>query len=434
MKRVISFLAAALFICACSSTDREHQLKVYNWADYIDEELIGEFEQWYEEQTGEKVKVIYQTFDINETMLSKIEKGQEDYDVVCPSDYIIERMLMQDLLLPIDRNFGDTPNYIDENIAPFIKKAFDNIIGYGKNANDYAVGYMWGTTGILYNTRYVDAEDAKTWNIIRNPKYDQKIFIKDAYRDVYGPVIMTLRQKGIQDGSIDREELMFDSSDESLAEFEAYMKQVKPLVAGWEADFGKEQMTQEKGYVNLTWSGDAVWAMEEAAEVGVDLNYTVPEEGSNIWFDGWVIPKYAKNVKAAKYFINFLCIPENAVRNMDYIGYVSAIGSDTVLEAIQDEDYEPLDLRYMFGEDASAVCANPVLYPDQSVIDRCCMMHDWGEETAKGVAVWGRIKGEESGNPVTIIVIALALLGIAVLGLRNKFNKSRRGSARRGRK
>ncbi|MEE3476400.1 MAG: spermidine/putrescine ABC transporter, partial [Candidatus Cryptobacteroides sp.] len=108
MKKLISILAAALMVAACSS-DRDHILKVYNWSDYIDESLIGEFEQWYEEQTGEPVKIVYQVFDINETMLSKIEKGKEDYDVVCPSDYIIERMLRNGLLQPLDRNFGDTP-------------------------------------------------------------------------------------------------------------------------------------------------------------------------------------------------------------------------------------------------------------------------------------------------------------------------------------
>ena len=114
MKRLFILLAAAVMLLSCSE-DRDHILKVYNWADYIDEDLLDEFEDWYFEQTGEEVEIIYQTFDINETMLSKIELGHEDYDVVCPSDYIIERMLRSDLLLPISKDFGDTPNYL-ENI------------------------------------------------------------------------------------------------------------------------------------------------------------------------------------------------------------------------------------------------------------------------------------------------------------------------------
>ena len=382
MKRLVH-IAALLALCLLAScgTDREHLLKVYNWGDYIDEDLITEFEEWYEEQTGEPVKIVYQTFDINETMLSKIEKGHEDFDVVCPSDYIIQRMLNEGLLLPINKDFGNTPNYIDANVSPYIKSVFTKIADGGIDANDYSVGYMWGTTGILYNAKYVDPEDVKSWDVIRNPKYAGKIFIKDAARDVYCPINIFLHQNELKAGTVTMDELMMDSSDESLEAFEAFMAQVKPLVAGWEADFGKEQMTQERGWLNFTWSGDAEWAMMEARELGVDLRYEVPQEGSNVWFDGWVIPKYARNIKAASYFINFLCIPENAIRNMDYIGYVSTVASPEILEAMEDESFEEtLDVRYLFGdiEGADGAHLDPTLYPDASVIDRCVMMRDWG--------------------------------------------------------
>ena len=135
---------------------------------------LTEFKDWYKEQTGEDVTIIYQLFDINEIMLAKIERGHEDFDVVCPSDYIIERMLRNDLLLPIDRDFGDTPNYIDGNLSPYIVDCFNKIDGHGKNANDYSVGYMWGTTGILYNTKYVTEEEASTWSILQNEKFGGK--------------------------------------------------------------------------------------------------------------------------------------------------------------------------------------------------------------------------------------------------------------------
>ena len=140
MKKILYIVAAALMLAGCSE-ERDNILKVYNWADYIDEDLIVEFEEWYEEQTGEPVKIIYQTFDINETMLSKIELGHEDYDVVCPSDYIIERMLRRDLLLPLERDFGDVPDYTG-NMAPYILGKLNQIDGRGKNANDYCVAYI----------------------------------------------------------------------------------------------------------------------------------------------------------------------------------------------------------------------------------------------------------------------------------------------------
>lgn len=425
MKRILSLLVLAALCVGCSS-DRQSYLKVYNWGDYIDEDILPEFEEWYEEVTGEKVKVIYQTFDINETMLSKIEKGHEDYDVVCPSDYIIERMLRADLLLPLGRDFGDVPNWIDGNLSPFVKDWFGRIDGSGRDARDYAVGYMWGTTGILYNTRYVPEEEVHTWNIFRDPKYADRMFIKDAARDVYAPILIYLRQDEIKSGKVTMEELMMDSSDKSLKDFEDFMKEAKELVAGWEADFGKELMTQEKAVLNFTWSGDAVWAIEEAADVGVELDYCVPDEGSTVWFDGWVIPKYAKNVKAASYFINYLCRPDNAIRNMDYIGYVSAIGGEEVLESrIDEENCDPIDLSYFFGEGAESVCVDPVQYPDRSVIDRCVLEHDWGDETQKLIRVWSGIKGDNA-SPMTYAVIGLVFTVLLAAAIAKVVRKSRR--------
>ena len=417
-------------LCACSE-DRSHILKVYNWADYIDEALLGEFEQWYEEQTGEPVKIIYQTFDINETMLSKIELGHEDYDVVCPSDYIIERMLSSDLLLPMDKNFGDTPDYT-VNVAPYITSCFDKIEGHGKNANDYSVAYMWGTTGIIYNPKYVTDEEASTWEVLRNPKFAGKILMKDAFRDVYTSILIAINKDKIASGEKDINTISYDASDESIAEVEAYLNSFRDAVAGWEADFGKEQMTKERAWINLSWSGDAQWAIDEAAEMGVELRYSVPKEGSTVWFDGWVIPKYAKNVKAASYFINFMCKPENAVRNMDVIGYVSANGGKEILEAMCDpEQFEPIDASYLFGEGAESVCLNPIMYPDASVIARCGMLHDNGERTSALLEMWSRVKGDSANVMTYVIVGALVLVLVVAIALRMRGSRRKKHSRRR---
>ncbi len=430
MKKFFAIMAAALMLCACSE-DRSHILKVYNWADYIDEALLGEFEQWYEEQTGEPVKVIYQTFDINETMLSKIELGHEDYDVVCPSDYIIERMLSSDLLLPMDKNFGDTPDYT-VNVAPFITSCFDMIEGHGKNANDYSVAYMWGTTGIIYNPKYVTDEEASSWEVLRNPKFAGKILMKDAFRDVYTSMLIAINKDKIASGEKDINTISYDSSDESIAAVEAYLNSFKDAVAGWEADFGKEQMTKERAWINLSWSGDAQWAIEEAAEMGVELRYAVPKEGSTMWFDGWVIPKYAKNVKAASYFINYMCKPENAVRNMEVIGYVSANGGQEILEAMSDpEQYSPIDASYLFGEGAESVCLNPIMYPDAAVIKRCGMLHDNGDRTANLLEMWSRVKGDSANVMTYVIVGALVLVLVVAVALRMRGSKRKKHARRR---
>ena len=421
MKRISYFILASLLLLGCSN-DRSNILKVYNWADYINEELLDEFEQWYFEQTGEKVEIIYQTFDINETMLSKIELGHEDYDVVCPSEYIIERMLMNDLLLPINRDFGKTPDYT-QNVSPYIIEKFNQIEGHGKNANDYSVGYMWGTVGLIYNPKYVESSQVDSWEVLRNPAYKGKILMKDAFRDVYTSLLIALNKDEIDAGRKDIRTLSFNADEKSIKMVEDYLVSFRESIGGWDADFGKEQMTKELAWLNMSWSGDAQWAIDEAAEVDVELEYAVPSAGSIAWFDGWVIPKYAKNVKAASYFINFMCMPENAISNMDYIGYVSAIGGEEVLESMCDEEsFEPIDVSYFFGEDAKEAHINPIMYPDSQIIDRCGMMHDVGTEEL--LKMWSRVKGANA-SAFTYIIIGVVLGGL-LLAVILKYTRKRR--------
>ncbi len=426
------FVCFALLSCSITlaQTDRSQILKVYNWADYIDESLIGEFEQWYKSQTGEPIKVIYETFDVNENMLTKIEMGQEDYDVVCPSEYIIERMLRNDLLLPIDKNFGDTPCYID-SVSPFVVDKFEQM-GRGKvRVSDYTVGYMWGTTGFLYNTALVDRSDVESWGALLNPKFKERILMKEAYRDVYSTIVCFANYDDILAGKVSRDELVGEVSDLRIQQVEDVLVQAKPNFFGWEVDFGKEMMTQGKAWLNLTWSGDATWAIEEAAQVNVDLDYVVPKEGSNVWFDGWVIPKYARNTRAASYFINFMCIPANAIRNMEEIGYVSVVASQEVMNAMIDTTIaETYDISYFFGDSvgAEALHINPVLYPDRSVIERCALMHDCADKTEAMLEMWSRIKGDNLDSKMIfiIILVGITLVAIFAVGVISKNKKKSR--------
>ena len=444
----VGLIAIATMMAGCDNSDREHTLKVYNWGDYIDEELLPEFEAWYEEQTGERVMVIYQTFDINEVMLAKIENGGADFDVVCPSEYIIERMLAKELLLPLT-----TKEFIEEIdskginylgcVSPYIREQFALLEApEGINPLEYAVGYMWGTTGILYNTEHVTREEAMSWSLMFDERLRDKILVKDAFRDVYSPILIyakTLEARAAGElGEAELlpletiRELMYDDSDESIALVESYLKRMKELVAGWEADFGKEMMTQEKAWINLMWSGDAVWAIEEAELVDVELGYVVPTEGSVVWFDGWVIPKYAVNTRAARYFIDFMCKPENAIRNMDATGYVSTVATEEVLEAMRDDELEEVcDLSYLFIDESGkalegseAVHIDDVMYPDRSVVERCGVMHDSGERTDKMLEMWSRVKGDNLSAGMLIGIILFFTL-LLIVGVWRKVNKYR---------
>ena len=177
-----------------------------------------------------------------------------------------------------------------------------------------------------------------------------------------------------------------------------------------------------------------MWAIEEAAEEGVSLDYRVPKEGSNVWFDGWVIPKYAVNTKAASYFINFMCRPDIAIRNMDEIGYVSVVATPDVLESRIDEELEgTVDLSYFFGEGAESVKVDPVQYPDRAVVERCAMMHDSGDRTEKMLEMWARVKGDEV--PLwNLTIIAISFTVLLALGIHRRIKKYNKKSHRQKRK
>ena len=408
-KNLIMLALAAVVLSACTGVDRAHQLKVLNWADYIDEDVKANFEQWYFDQTGEKVELVYETFDINETALTKIEVGHEDYDVFCPSEYIIERMLKKNLLIPIQKELIADSIYYFDNISPFVTAKFQQMAPTADvQVKDYTVGYMWGTTGFIFNPQFVNAEDLKSWGAILDPKFENRILMKDAFRDVYSVLVLYAFREQLEKGEIDRNELVRNITPERVAAVKEILLQAKKQICGWEVDFGKEEMTKGKAWLNLSWSGDAQFAIEEAAEMGVMLDYIVPQEGSNVWFDGWVIPKYAKNIKAATYFIDYMCRADNALANMNEIGYVSCAGGELAAEEIlaeqndEEEWPETVDASYFFGDekievngeqlDPHALHLNPVYYADKSIIDRCALMHDAGDAQEMLLEMWNEIK------------------------------------------
>ncbi len=281
---VVVFLT---ILAGCGGTSRA-QLKVYNWGDYIDESVIDEFEEKY------NIDVIYDTFATNEEMYVKIKGGGSDYDVAFPSDYMIERMIREDMLEKI--NFDNIPNY------KYIDDRFKNL-DYDSN-NEYSVPYMWGTVGIIYNKKMVD-EPVDSWQILWNEKYAKQIFMLDSSRDSIG---ITLKMLGYSLNTRNLDEL--EQAKEKLIE-------QKSLVLSYMGDDIKDAMIGEQAALAVVWSGDAVYMKRE----NPDLEYVIPKEGSNLWFDAMVILKGSKNKKEAELFINFMCEPEIAFRNTDYIGY-----------------------------------------------------------------------------------------------------------------
>jgi len=282
---ILLISAISLAIIGCND---KPILNVYNWGDYIDPDVIKDFEEEF------NVKVNYNTFATNEDMYVSIAKGGTSYDVAFPSDYMIERMISEGLLAEINKDNIPNIKYIGEEDLDL---DFDP-------GNKYSVPYMWGTFGILYNKTMVD-DVVDSWDILWNEKYAGQILMLDSQRDSIG---VSLKRLGYSMNTRDLNEL-----EEAKNEL---IKQ-KPLVYAYVGDDVKQLMVAEEAALAVVWSGDAVAMMWE----NENLEYVYPKEGTNIWFDNMVIPKNAKNKELAEQFINFLNRPDIAARNVQYIGY-----------------------------------------------------------------------------------------------------------------
>ncbi len=316
------FTMVTTSLTGCGNVGGSYDLYVYNWGEYIDPEVL----ELFEEETGYSVS--YDEFETNEAMYPKVANNAVSYDVICPSDYMIERLIKEDLLAEI--NYDNIPNikYIG---SEYIEKSrfFDA-------ENKYSVPYCWGTVGILYNTTMVD-EKIDSWATIFDEKYKDNILMIDSVRDAMG---IAEKYLGYSLNTTNEKEI--DEAKELL------IKQ-KPLVQAYVVDQVRDKMIGGEAAIGVIYSGEAIYTKEE----NEDLEYVVPKEGSNVWIDSWVIPKSAKNKEAAEAFINFLCRPDIALMNFDYIGYSTP--NTKAWEMIEDEE-----LKY-----------NEVAFPGPEVTGRC---------------------------------------------------------------
>ena len=285
---------------AASGSADGGELYVYNWGEYIDEDVISQFE----EETG--ITVVYDLFETNEEMYPVIEAGAVNYDVVCPSDYMIQKMRENDLLAEL--NFDNIPN-IDQIDPAYMEmsQAFDP-------ENKYSVPYCWGTVGILYNTRLLDelGVPAPTkWADLWDERLSGEILMQDSVRDAF---MVALKKDGYSMNSESKDEL--EQAKQELID-------QKPLVQAYVIDQVRDKMIGGEAAVGVIYSGEMLYIQDEVASLGLDydLEYVIPEEGTNLWLDSWVIPKNAKNKENAEKWIDFMCRPEIAKANFEYITY-----------------------------------------------------------------------------------------------------------------
>ncbi len=459
MKRTISILIAILLLmslclvaCDTSSMDTD-QLTIYNWADYI-YDFEDDFVEYYYEVTGRNIEITYVTFDTNETMLTKLMQGDSTVDVICPSEYAVQQLLEADMLLEIDyfgesTSYNTNAQYVDQDLVDKVGDTFEGITVNGTEVDimDYLVPYMWGTIGVLYNLDAVEemgltADDMydSGWGALFNKDANgntlsddltNRIYMKDSVRDSYAATLCYLYDAGLLPdmySSLTATALINTVDDTVLALVEDALLEQKDVLYGYEVDFGKNDLIVGNAYVDLAWSGDAMYAIEEAEYEGITLDYYVPTT-SNVWLDGWVIPKSATNVTEAQIFIDFLNDPYVAAQNMMEIGYTSAVAMDAILDsseamAVLAEVYcvyapdlwipEEDDFEYDFidMDEFIEYFFTDIRYPDVSS-DSLGVMMDFGDDTTTVTTMWENVKS--AGVSVWgLLLYTVLAIGLAV--------------------
>ena len=491
-KRWLSLLTGAVLallwlVPALSAAEEETvTLRVCNWEEYIDQgewseedlidlesgdifaenPMVTDFEEWYEETYGKKVQVEYSTFGTNEDLYNMLTIG-DVYDLVCPSEYMIMKLMAEDQVQPLSDAFFDETdenNYYIRGVSPYIRNIFETHEISGVRWDRCAAGYMWGVTGFLYNPEVLSGEDAATWKLLENRDFSRQITMKDNVRDAYFAAVGALKSDQLtseeftarEDYTAALQEEMNDVSQDTVDLTQEYLQFIKDNLYSFETDSGKADMITGKVVVNYQWSGDAVYAMDQADEDDYTLCFAVPRESTNIYFDGWIMLKNGihgdpAKQHAAEAFINFLSRPDNVIRNMYYIGYTSAIsgGEDGRI-------FEYLDWNYGAEEDEEAVVDYPVgyfftgdkededyvlsvpeeqlqrqlsaQYPSGEVIRRASIMEYFDAEESERInRMWIRVRCFNIQMVPLWVWIALAVLiagGIA-FGIRRKIMKER---------
>ena len=310
--------------CGSGGGNSKQEVYVYSWGDYMDPEVLKQFEQ----ETG--IHVVLDEFDTNETMFPRVAEGAVHYDVICPSDYMIQKMIDADLLQPLDfSKLPDAKKYIG---ADFFKQAesFDP-------GNKYCVPYCWGTVGIIYDKTKV-SEPVNSWTILWDDRYAGQILMQDSSRDA---MMIPLKLMGRS---------MNETDKEILKQAQTMLKQQKPLVQAYVVDEVKEKLINSEAAMGVVFSGEAPIILRE----NPNMEFVIPNEGTNFWIDGWVITKNARNVDNAHKFIDFMCRPDIAKKNFVHLGYSTP--NVAVRDLLDDED-----------EDEAALKNSPIAFPDPSV-------------------------------------------------------------------
>lgn len=347
MKKLKSFalivIVFSILVLAAGCGESKPKLNVYNWGDYIDTDVLDQFEEEY------GIEVVYDTYATNEDLYVKLKQGGSSYDVVFPSDYMIERMVREDLLDKV--NMDNIPNF---------SKVGETFLNLNHDPqNEYSVPYMWGTLGIIYNKNAV-SQPLESWADLWDPQYEGQIVMYNSQRDSLAVALLKLGYS-INTRNIDELE---EAKDELIKQ--------KPLVKAYMGDEVKGAIVSGEADIAVVYSGDAVTMIAE----NPDLEYVIPSEGTNLWFDAMVIPKSTQNKEVAEKFVDFMTRPEIAVKNAEYIGYSSPIPE--AVELLDDE-----------------IKNDPVAYPSEEELENTEVFNDPKDILHEYDRIWTEVTSQQ---------------------------------------
>ena len=487
-------------LTGCNSSSDVRVLRVLNCEDYIYEyepgeewdadmkelgvknykkDVMDQFVDYYKKKFGEEIEYVYDTFDTNETMFNELKTGKTTYDVVVPSDYMIQKLRDNKMLHKIS---NENEAEMWKNISPFLKEKFKNSL----EISDYAVPYMWGTVGLMYNPAYYMKRNSKlkiddvhklfeNWdNLYTSEDIRGTFSIKDSVRDTYAvSLIHAFKDKiaKIDNDHTDDLETLFNKHDSKTMEIvKQDMLKLKDAAFGFECDSGKTDMVDQKVGANMCWSGDAAWAISEADKVNVELYYSVPINGgksaSNVWFDGLCMPITAKDEKhltkeekaqyaLAEEFIKFMSTPEIAAQNCYCVGYTPGVAGEAMLDymlwyyEVEDgEDYIEYDLSYFYdgtlseeyktehgfttkiyikADEDTAKRDLAAQYPTKEILPRLAVMKDFGEDNVHLLDMWEQVRTNPlpTWGVIVLVCEGAAALAFAIYLVSHKVNRKR---------
>ncbi len=403
MKKILcNFLAieiAVLLIIFCplyskSVKAEKREINVYSVEDYIGEDVIENFNDSHD------FDVNYYTMATVEELYNELKKNPNGANLLCPSEYMVMKMIEEDMIKPFTM-----PENFKNGASEYINKKFSELGFYEDDDKTYAVGYMWGTMGFVYNMDVYSAEDddwnLNAWNAVLDNKYFDRITIKDSIRDTYTMSVGAIYRdellalnKNSENYNASVTEIFNRTDDETIAKVQEFLQDAKQNLYCFEVDSAKSDIIRERIDVYFAWSGDAVYALESGAEVGVNLGYVIPDEGSNVWFDAYVMSKSTTGQQEADCieFLNYLCSDDVVVENMDYTGYTSCIATDTVFELAQDWYSAEMEMEYYSADEKQQ------LIDDEEYFEEDFVCVDTENDLYSVIGVYGEVEEDGEGG------------------------------------